>query len=107
MHASGRVPGTTVVVRPTGRLEGEHSRRFRQTLAALRGMEGVHVVVDLAAVPSLDDVAARALQSALSGVGAYDATVTLHHVRAQPREELTHVAAAGQDAAGPSLLTAC
>lgn len=82
--------GITVALRPIGRLEGEESSHFRRAVAALSGVDGAHVVVDLVAVPSLDDAAARALAQAGSELARRGGTLTLEHVRAQARERLAH-----------------
>ena len=53
-----------VVIGPVGRLEGGQSVAFRRRLAALSLVDDADVVVHLAAVPAIDDAAARCLADA-------------------------------------------
>lgn len=89
---TGRRSSTVVVVRPTGRLEGEGSQRFQDVLAAMSAVDEADLVVDLAAVPTLDDASASALVAAQGEICRRHGTLTLEHVRGEPRGHLAAVA---------------
>ena len=78
----------TVVVQPVGRLEGERSVAFRRRLAVLSVVDGADLAVDLGAVPSMDDAAARSLADAASRLSHHAGRLTVRHSRTQPREAL-------------------
>jgi anti-anti-sigma regulatory factor len=91
-HSTGTSTSASIVVRLSGRLEATGSSRLSSALAALAEIEGVDVVVDLAAVPSIDEQAARALVRARAAAEVHHSRLVLEHVRAQPRELLARCA---------------
>ena len=77
-----------VVVGPIGRLEGEQSANFRRRLTALSMVEGADVAVDLAAVPAIDEAAARCLADARVLLERNAGRLRVQCSRSQPRATL-------------------
>jgi anti-anti-sigma regulatory factor len=86
----------TVVVGPIGRLEGEQSAAFRRRLVALSMVDGADVAVDLAAVPAMDDAAARCLADVGMQLKASAGRLRVYRSRSQPRAQLQAVAMAAE-----------
>jgi anti-anti-sigma regulatory factor len=81
-----RVP--PVVVSPLGPLTGGRVELFRRRLALLSVHPDAEVVVDLAAVPSLDARAAQSLLDARARLGRGRGRLRILHLGSQPAEAL-------------------
>lgn len=77
-----------VVVSPIGPLEGPRVLLLRRRLALLSVHHGAEVVVDLAAVPSMDSRAAQAIADARARLGRRGGLLRIVNVRAQPSSAL-------------------
>ena len=95
-HRGAASASIAIVVGPIGRLEGDQSAAFRRRLAALSMVEGADVAIDLAAVPAIDDAAARCLADVDVLLRRNAGRLRVHRSRSQPRAKLRDAGVAAE-----------